>query len=262
MQKAKTFLTASAVAAAAALTAPAATASEVEASVGLSSLYLFRGMDLSDGGPQMFGDLTVSEAGFYASIWGSSENSTESSGGEYDLIAGYGTEIGGVAVGLGVVNYIYPGAGNDNENDDIGGFSEAFLTLGFADFEVTYWNNIAGFQGYEYLTLGYTCDQWSFLLGHARFDHNGDQFDDLGNNYDSTEGDYTHIDITYAATDNLSFTVSKIVDRNAEGTYSNGMSEDASDIAGAGSENRVLRDLIGEDDTLFIVSYSLPIEIK
>ena len=59
MQKVKTLLTASAIAAAATLTAPAAMA-EVEASVGLSSLYLFRGTDLSAGGAQMSGDITVS----------------------------------------------------------------------------------------------------------------------------------------------------------------------------------------------------------
>ena len=226
MQKVKTLLTASAIAAAATLTAPAAMA-EVEASVGLSSLYLFRGTDLSAGGAQMSGDITVSEAGFYASIWGSSENSTAGSGGEYDLIAGYGVEVGGVAIGLGVVNYVYPGATGTGGNDSVGDFSEGYLTLGFGGVEVSYWDNIAGDNGYEYYTIGYTCDSWSFLVGYA------DPEEDKLLTYDM---DYTHVDITYAVTNNLSFTVSKIVDVDEEALM--------------------------DEDTLFVVSYSLPIEIK
>lgn len=255
MQKVKTLLTASAIAAAATLTAPAAMA-EVEASVGASSLYLFRGMDIGDGA-QLFGDLTVSEAGFYASVWGSSAGE----GGEYDLITGYSTEVGGVAVGLGVINYIYP---SDDSSDSVGDFSEAFLTLGFGDVELTYWNNIAGLQGDEYITLGYTCDSWSFVLGHSRTDHNGDVYDS-GLGFDSTEREYTHFDISYAVTDNLSFTVSKVIDRKAEGT-SGGTTVDAKDVANAAgpgfSEKDILDLAVGDDDTLFVVSYSLPIEIK
>ena len=49
------------------------------------------------------------------------------------------------------------------------------------------------------------------------------------------DGDYSHLDLGYQYNDNLSFTVSKVIDTD---------------------------DDTQEDDTLFVVSYSLPIDLK
>ena len=62
-------------------------------------------------------------------------------------------------------------------------------------------------------------------------------------NVGSVGTDYTHIDISYAYNDNLTFTVSQIIDQD--------------EIQLIGNEKKYEN---RDDDTLFVLSYSLPIE--
>ena len=55
-------------------------------------MYLWRGMDVGNGDPAVFGDITASYGGAYASVWASSGDA--SAGQEYDVILGYGAEFG------------------------------------------------------------------------------------------------------------------------------------------------------------------------
>lgn len=219
MKNVKTVLAAGVLAASSAMiAAPAAAEGAVDASVNLTNLYLFRGVDAGDGSAAVQGDITYSQAGFSASIWGSSTGSSD--GGEYDIILGWNGEFEGVSVGVGVINYIYPGI---DSSDSVGDLSEGYVTLGFGGVEAAYYDNVAGDNGYRYYSLGYSCDKWSVLAGQT-------------DREDGADSDFTHFDVTYSITDNLSFTASKIIDDDASGTQ--------------------------EDDTLFVLNYSLPIEIK
>lgn len=174
---------------------------DVSGSVGISNMYLWRGVDLGDGEngggvPAVSGDLNVSAAGFYTGIWGSSGDAN--SGTEYDLYVGYGAEFGGVSVDLSVWNYMYPSIDEPSDLDDFGGLSEAVLSLGFAGFGVSVYDNIAGGSGYEYYTVSYSYDAFTVLAGM----------------HDLVGGDenMTHVDVKYAFNDNLTFTLSQQVD--------------------------------------------------
>ena len=94
--------------------------------VGLYSQYIFRGLTQTDRNPALQGgvDLTHS-SGFYLGAWGSNiswltdpylagstkDNSVYKSGGnlEVDIYGGFRTDIKGVGVDLGVLQYWYPG---------------------------------------------------------------------------------------------------------------------------------------------------------
>ncbi|GAB1255640.1 TorF family putative porin [Aurantivibrio plasticivorans] len=219
-------LAATAIAASAAF-APVANA-EVSASVGVANMYLWRGYDLGDGSAAVSGDITVSGAGFYAGIWGTSGD--DSLGSEYDLYVGWGGEFGPVSVDLSVLSYVYPDATYDTlidplfayipaRDDTVGDLSEAILSVGIGPVAVTYYDNIAGGPGYSYYTIAGSIGDFGILVGQH---HN-----DGGENDDPV-----HLDLSYSYNDNLSFTISKFIE-DEEGV---------------------------DDNMQFLVSYSLPIE--
>lgn len=216
MKLSKTLALSAAVTAltAAATFAPVASAApEVSGSVGVANMYLWRGYDLGYGDAAVSGDLSVSAAGFYGGVWGSSGDATY--GTEYDLYAGWGGEFGDwFSVDISAWTYVYPSGVSDN----LGDLSEAILSLGFGPVAVTYYENIAGAPEYSYITVGGTIGSFSALVGRHMTDEDGDE--------------PTHLDLSYAYNDNLSFTVSKFI---------------------ADDENV-------DKSAKFVVSYSLPIE--
>jgi len=194
-----------------------AAAIEVSGSAAVASTYLWRGYDLGSGTPAVSGDLSVSTSGFYAGIWGSSGDT--SAGSEYDLYAGYGIELGGVTLDLSVWNYNYPTIEQYGGTEtDFGDLTEVILSIGVGPVSFAYYDNVAGGSGYEYYTLSASFGQFSILAG----------MHDLPN----CSGDCkpTHLDLSYAYNDNLSFTISQMISDEA-----------------------------AEDDLKFVVSYSLPI---
>lgn len=219
MKSIKTLL-ATAVAASSAMVAVPASA-ELGASVSLATAYLWRGQDLGNGSPAISGDIVYSTGGAYGGVWGSSGD--DSLGNEYDLFVGYGAEFGDVSVDLSVWNYIYPDAGNGDgfgaSSDTFGDLSEVILSVGLGAFSLTYYDNIAGANGYEYITLG------------ASFGAFGVTYGTTSNEDDAN--DYSHLDISYAFNDTVSFTLSQVIDQD--------------DNEGV------------DDDLNFVVSYSLPI---
>ena len=198
------------------LMAPATASAEVSASAAVANMYLWRGIDLGDGSPAVSGDLTYTagDTGLYGGIWMSSGDS--SLGSEYDYYAGYATELGGLGIDLSVWNYNYSDGGMTH--DTTAELSEVILGLSLSGFSLNYLDNVAGASGYEYWTLGYGFDKYSVTVG----------FHDT-----NSEADMTHVDLGYAFNDNLSFTVSKVVDVETDGIY--------------------------DEDVLYVLVYSLPI---
>ena len=188
---------------------------EVAASAAVASTYLWRGIDLGSGTPAVSGDITVSTAGAYAGIWGSSGDTA--TGSEYDLFAGYGGSIEDFSYDISLWAYTYP---SNNALDTFGEASDLVVSLGYGPVAFTYYDSLQSGSAYYTLEAGY--EEFSAKLGYS---------DPVAD--DST---YTHIDLGYAYNDNLSFTLSKMID---------------SDV-GSGVD----------EDTLFVVSYSLPIDIK
>ncbi|MQX53159.1 TorF family putative porin [Alcanivorax sediminis] len=224
---------------AAAVTLPSMAAAEISGSLGISNMYFWRGLDISAGGAQVAGSLDYSHAsGLYAGVWGSSETDTT----EYDLYAGYGAEVGGVSFDISYWDYNYP---NDTDSD----LEEVIGSVGFAGLTATAYIGV-GEIGHgrvdgepapdnesNYFTLGYSYDKYGITVG--TWDNEAD------------DTNYTHVDLSYALTDELSFTVSKVVD--ADDCAIN--LTDALDADGncVGDSDDV------DDDTLFVVSYSFAI---
>lgn len=189
---------------------------KLSATATVSNMYLWRGIDLGQGAAAVSGDLIYSMAGAYGGVWMSSGDS--SLGQEYDLFAGYNAKLGDVTVDLSLWNYNYSDLGGPD--DTTGELSEVVLSVSAYGASVSVLDNVAGAPGYYYYTLGYGYDAFSAKLGIHSFDN------DLNN--------MSHLDLSYAYNDNLSFTVSKIIDEEVKGTYDN--------------------------DALFQVSYKLPIK--
>jgi len=192
---------------------------EISASADIASAYLFRGMNLSQGEAVVSGSLDyANKSGIYAGVWGSSGDTK--SGTEYDLYVGFSKEFGDVSVDVGYVSFIYP----NSADDDIDDFGEYYLGLGFQNFSLGAAANTDTDKNgeYVYYTLGYEMDAVAATVG---FFTDGDE---------DADGSYTHVDLSYAYNDSLSFTVSQIVDHEDD------------DRSG--------------DSTNFVVGYSLPIE--
>lgn len=201
--KMKKNLLASAVAvtaiASAALAPVAQAEAEVSASVGAANMYYWRGYDLGNGDPAVWGDINVSANGLYAGMWASSGDSTL--GTEYDLYAGYGNEINGFSYDISVWSYAYPSTVNDDDEyapTSPGDLMEAVIGLGYGPVSFTYYENIEGDEDYNYMTLGLAAGDFAFTYGLH-------------------EGDYAHFDIGYAYNENLSFTLGLVVD-DVDGT--------------------------------------------
>jgi len=85
---------------------------EVSANVSLTTDYIFRGISLSGEDPAVQGGFDYDSGSFYAGVWGSSLGSAGSSM-EMDLYAGFKPHLGPIALDIGVIAYLYPGADDD-----------------------------------------------------------------------------------------------------------------------------------------------------
>ncbi|HEX5057084.1 MAG TPA: TorF family putative porin [Gammaproteobacteria bacterium] len=190
----------------------------VDAAVGASNMYYWRGYDLGadDGGAAVWGDLKASiDAGVYGGVWMSSGDNT--SGTEYDLYFGYGTKLGDFGIDLSYWSYNYPSRTPDvtyplAKPVEPFDFAEVVLALSYGPVALTYYDNVApgedlngpgadfGSEDYSYFTLAYTYEAWNFKYGqHSDVD---------GSPYDG----YSHFDITYAFNDKVSFTLGNVID--------------------------------------------------
>lgn len=180
---------------ASALTAQAANA-EVEYSAGLATTYLWRGTDL--GGTSFSAAADYShDSGAYAGLWVGGGDLEQ--GNEYDVYVGYAMEMGDVSVDLSVASYTYS-RGIDTDtgadvNGSIGEMSEAVLSVGFMDASATYITSLQA-STYSYITLGYSVAGVDLTYGMS--DDDGEK--------------YSHLDLGYGLTDELSITVSQPIE--------------------------------------------------
>lgn len=203
----KTVLAASIVAAG---LAPAIAAAEVSGTLGASSQYLWRGQQLTDGAA-VYGSVDYAHtSGLYAGAWASSETDDT----EYDLYAGFGGEIEGLSYDISYIDYNYTTGGTTAPDPaSSADFEEVHLGLGFAGFsadafigvgEVDHGDDAVDNKD-DYFALGYGYDKYGISAGY--YDYDGDP------EVDGTLADYTHVDLSYAVTEQFTFTASKIVDQ-------------------------------------------------
>jgi uncharacterized protein (TIGR02001 family) len=215
------------------LAAPLAAQAAVSSSATISSMYLWRGQDISSSAPVLSGDITYNHSsGAYASLWisslglGAGSNySTES-----DYTIGFSGEAGPVGYDIGYYKFYYP----ENANDANFGAAnaETYLGLTYGDAAFKGYFDAKGSNDYSYYTFSYGYGQFSGLVGISAAKAAG--------GVSASDLSYKHIDLTYAATDRLSFTYST---KFAIGSA-------IYDPASMSS------------DPLFMISYSLPIDLK
>lgn len=174
------------------LSVPAISQAEdgISSGMNVSSMYLWRGLDLSNSAPAVSGNVDYSIAGFTLGTWASSEGLSGSY--EWDIYASYSMEFGGVGLTLGYIEYMYPEAGDDMSKTD---FSEYNVGVSFADFELAYFLNTQSDD--SYVSLDYSMDKLGFHVGSAS----------------AEADDFSYIDaaVSYSMSDAASVTVSKIM---------------------------------------------------
>lgn len=200
---------------------PSIASAEMSANLGLASMYLWRGQNLTPDGPAISGGIEFSgDTGLYGGLW----TSNETGGHETDLYVGFGGEAGDFSYDISYWQYLYPEDLDDTDAQvDLADntLSDIVLGLGYAGVGLTFYvaSEKQGGPDATYITLDYSVGDYSFLFGTW--------------DIDAPDSEYSHIQASYAVTDNLSLTVSKASD----------------DGAGV------------EEDPLFVVSYSMPIEM-
>ena len=226
---------------------------EISGSAAVSNLYLFRGVDQGYGAGigAVSGDLVYShESGAYAGAWATSGFS---GGQELDVFLGYGIELdGGLSIDLNVTSYVYAGddygfGNSSGAADQVGDLSELILTVAYStdDYSVSfqYADNVA--DGASDLLNGYTYTAISFGYGDISATFGTQDLNEAdGQTYDD---DISHLDLSYSYNENLSFTFSKIVSVDDENNVNK-----MDSIPG--------QTFPVDDDMLFVVTYSLPIE--
>ncbi len=181
-------------------------AAETSATISVSNMYLYRGINSSNPNPQVAGSLDYAHnSGLYAGIWGSSEGVMGSS--EYDLYAGYSVEMGAFSFDANLTDFNYPSTEGEEE---IGDYTEAAFGATFTQdkmsIEAKLVDSIQGANstpnegGYYYTSLTGTCDKVSVKWGAVSYGET------------SQYAEYQHIDLGFAFNDEVSFTLSKIVD--------------------------------------------------
>lgn len=212
-------------AASAFMAVPMAAQAEASASVAVSNMYLWRGTNLSPDGGVVSGSLDYShESGFYAGAWTTSENS----GSETDLYLGFGGKISDFSYDVSYWNYLYP-------EERVGGLQQKLGDTDAAEYVVSLGYGPGTFTAYlnadgdnddnKYFTLSGEFGKFTATYGwwDLEFPAAGDE--------------YSHITLGYAATDELSFAVSKA-------------SSDLSDDSGV------------EEDPLFSVTWAKSFDLK
>lgn len=185
------------------LAVPTTASAEISYDLALSSMYLWRGQDVSAGNPTVSGSIGYDVGGgFSVGTWVSSEGASGSY--ELDLYAQYAGKVGDFGYSVGYANYFYPQVAASLTNSDI---SEYILGVTYADFGFTAYidTDSTASNGYSYYSFDYSMDKLGFHYGMT--------------NSDISANEYSDFNISYSLTDDLTWTVSKasgnLVDANA-----------------------------------------------
>lgn len=200
---------------------------EVSASVAASSMYLWRGQNLTPDGAAVSGSLDYAhESGFYAGIW----TSTETEGHETDLYAGFAGEVGGLGYNVGYFYYMYPEEVDLTVPERLSisdsAVADVYLGLTYGPAFVNLYQQVDDNADEDlYYQVGFTYDKFTAFYGGWELENSGPE--------------YSHVQVDFAATDNLSFSVSKAF----------------------ADDDPVFGEPIVEEDPLFMVSYSLGFDL-
>ena len=165
---------------ASAVTLASATAvAELSMTIGAVSDYVYRGSSLGNAGA--YTSIDYGSGGFYAGVWAISDAYNEggtdgSSNIEYDIYAGYDTEISGVSLGIGYTSYQYTGS-TDHEDEITLSAGMGPVSISFSD-----GNDDDGATDTDYEVMSFSADIGPFSLTYGDYDS-----DVNANDYDWSE---------------------------------------------------------------------------
>lgn len=172
---------------------PTVASAELSSDLSISSMYLWRGQDVSAGNPAVSSSITYDFGnGFSVGTWASSEGASGSY--EVDLLATYAGTVGEFGYSLGVADYLYPQDPASLTDSDI---SEYILSGSYMDFSLTAYinTNQSDNDDYKYYSLDYSLGKVGLHYGMT--------------SVGTSANEYSDINVSYALTDNLSWTISK-----------------------------------------------------
>lgn len=180
--------------------ASATAVAEVSMTVGMVSDYVYRGASLGDAGA--YASIDYASGGFYAGVWTIQDGQDQGAEGnlEYDIYAGYDTEIGGVALGIGYTAYEYTYTG-DSESEITLSACMGPVSLSYSDGTD---DDVSTETDYEVLTL--SADIGVFSVTYGDYDADG-----------GTAGDYDWTEIS-TGTDVGAVSLGLTLGSNSDGT--------------------------------------------
>lgn len=182
------------------------THADFSASVDIANLYLFRGLNLSQGSPVVAGNLNYRHSsGLNAGVWSSSGDDT--AGTEVNYHVGFSGEMQELGYHLQYLNYYYPASkGTTNAIVNPDDFAEVTAALDYRGLSASATaptrHQVAG--KYVYYTLA-----WRYRTLAATLGLNAHQKD---------SNDYSHLDVAWQFNDNLSFVISQVLDKGRGST--------------------------------------------
>ena len=172
---------------------PSVASAELSSDLTISSMYLWRGQDVSANNPAVSSSITYDFGnGFSVGTWASSEGASGSY--EIDLLASYAGTVGDFGYSIGAADYLYPQSALSLTDSDI---SEYILSGSYMDFSITAYinTNQSGNDDYKYYSLDYSMGKIGLHYGMT--------------SVGTSANEYSDINVSYALTDTLSWTVSK-----------------------------------------------------
>ena len=180
-----------------------AQAASIEANVGVTSDYIWRGYTQNDGDTSFSGGIDFSsDSGFYAGTW-VGDVTYEGASYELDLYGGYAGEAGALAYDVGYIQYMYP------DKDEDGDFGEVYVTLGTGPVSVSYYYEVDNDNGAvdsgdnTYLSLDYSTDlteDWGLSLHYGIYDIDANADEGVDMSLTLSKGDFS---ISFVETDDL-----------------------------------------------------------
>ena len=171
-----------------------AQAASIEANVGFTTDYIWRGFTQNSGDTSFSGGVDYStDGGFYVGTW-VGDITWDGASYELDLYGGYAGEAGAMSYDVGYIQYMYPDKTTDAD------FGEVYVTLGTGPVSVSYYYEVDNDDGSvdsgdnTYLSLDYGMDlseDWGLGLHYGIYDVDANADESIDMSLTLSKGDFS-----------------------------------------------------------------------
>ena len=171
-----------------------AQAASIEANVGFTTDYIWRGFTQNSGDTSFSGGVDLStDSGFYVGTW-VGDITWDGASYELDVYGGYAGEAGAMSYDVGYIQYMYPDKTTDAD------FGEVYVTLGTGPVSVSYYYEVDNDDGSvdsgdnTYLSLDYGMDlseDWGLSLHYGIYDVDANADEGIDMSLTLSKGDFS-----------------------------------------------------------------------